>query len=253
MVRDGVVRNCEHVRESWCSGLSDRSSRGIGRGGAGKVDNTTQGTDDVRISVQPPTPVASPEPDTSGNGQGSAEHNSRYADTDHEGRLVKPKALQPVPTILRPGPVKADDGVRRRRSANVKVLESVPTILRPGRAARTKEATRKAIESGASPPSKHARKTRTTAEDGPHLSTSASSPADTSLVDRERSVQSLAKPDALMQNWKKWSESWEKSLTRVNSGAKNSYSATKPHCGPDALMQEWREWSMRWEQSVTSR
>ena len=252
MVRDGIVRNCEHMRESWCSVLSNRS-REVGRGGGGKSKDAAQGADDVRISVQPPTPVASPEPDTSGEGQEAAGRDSRDADRVDEGRLVKPKALQPVPTILRPGHVRAEADGRRRRSANVKVLESVPTILRPGRTARTEEATRKAVGSGVSPPSKHPRKTRTTADDGPHLSIQASSPADTGLVDNESIDQPSAKPDALMQDWKKWSESWEKSVTRVKSGTKNNHSATKPHCDPDALMQEWREWSVRWERSVTSR
>ena len=253
MVRDGVVRNCEHMRESWCSVLSN-GSRGIGRGGAGKSKDAMPGTDDVRISVQPPTPAASPEPDTSGKAQGSAERGSRDADTVDEGRLIKPQALQPVPTILRPGHVRAEASVRRRRSvANEKVLESVPTILRPGRAARTKGVTTKAVGSGASPPFKHPRKTRTTADDGPHLSTQASSLMDTGLVDSESTDQPLAKPDALMHNWKKWSESWEESVARVNSGANNNHSTTKPHCDSDALMQEWREWSVRWERLVTSR
>ena len=251
-MRDGVVRNCEHMRESWCSGLSNRS-REVGRGGGGKSRDAKQGRDDVRISVQPPTPVASPEPDTNGEGQRAAERDSRDVDTVDEGRLVKSKVLQPVPTVLRPGHVRAEAGGRRRRSGNVKVLESVPTILRPGRTARAEEATRKAVGSGVPPPSKQSRKPRTTADDGPHLSIHASSPADTGLVDNESIDQPFAKPDALMQNWKKWSESWEKSVTRVNSAAKNSHSATKPHCDPDALMQEWREWSVTWERFVTSR
>ena len=253
MVRDGVVRNCEHMRESWCSVLSNGSRR-ISRGGAGKFKDAAPGTEDVRISVQPPTPVADLEPQMSRNGQGSVERGSRDADTVNEGRHIEPQALQPVPTVLRPGHVKADAGVRRRRSAaNGKVLESVPTILRPGRAARSQEFTRKAFGPGASPPSKQPRETRTTADDGPHLSTLASSRADTGLVDSERTVQPLAKPDALMQNWKKWSESWEESVARVNSRANNNHSTTKPHCDPDALMQDWREWSVRWERLVTSR
>ena len=250
MVRDGVVRNCKHMRESWCSLLSNRS-REIGREGVG--EDAEQGKKDVRISVQPPTPVASPELDTAVNCQETAERDSRDLDTINEGRVMKSKPLQPVPTVLRPGHLRAEAGARRRRSANVKVLESVPTILRPGRAARPKGVTRKAIGSGASPPSKHPLETRTAADDGPYVSTQASSLADTGSVDSENTDQPLARPDALMQDWKKWSESWEKSVSRVNSAAKINHSVTKPHCDPDALMQEWREWSERWERSVTSR
>lgn len=197
----------------------------MGKGGVGKAEDAEQGRrDDVRISVQPPTPVADLEPETSGKSRGSAEHGSRDADAGDEGRLVDAKALQPV-----------------------------PTILRPGRAAGTKEVTRKAVGSGVSPPSQHPRETRTTADDGRHLSTQASSLADTGSVESEITVQPLVKPDALMQNWNKWSESWEKSVSQVNPGAKHSHSATKPHCDPNALMQEWREWSVGWERALTSR
>lgn len=252
MVRDGVVRNCEHMRESWCSGLSNRSGE-VGRGGVGMSEDAEEGREDVRISVQPPTPVASPELDTRGNGQETVECDSRDPDRVDEGRVMEAETLQPVPTILRPGRVRAEIGVRRRRSSNVKVLESVPTILRPGPAARTREVTRKAIGSGASSPSRYPMETRITADDGLRLHTKASNPADTDSVDGEDTDQSLAEPDALMQSWKAWSESWEKSVARVNSGAKKSHSATTPHCDADALMQEWREWSVRWERSVRSR
>ena len=252
MVRDGVLRNCEHTRDSWCSLLSDRS-REIGRGSAGKSNDAAQGGGDVMVSVQPPTRVASPEPETSGKAHETAERDSRDADTVDEGRRVEPQALQAIPTILRPGHVRAEAGVGRRRSVNVKVLESVPTILRPGLAARIKEVTRKAVGSGASLPSKHPRKTGTTTDDGTHLSTKAPNPSDTGLVDSESTDQTFANPDALMQEWKKWSESWETSVARVNSAAKHNQSVTRPHCDPDALMQKWREWSVSWERSVTGR
>ena len=223
----------------------------MGRGGFGKAEDAEQGRrDDVRISVQPPTPVADLEPETVG---GSAEHGSRDTNAGDEGGLAKAKALQPVPTVLRPGQGRAEAGVRRRRSANVQVLESVPTILRPGRAAGTKEVTRKAVGSGLSSSSKNPWERRITADDGRHLSTQASSLADTGSAESEITVQPLTKPDALMQNWNKWSESWEKSVNRVNPGAKTSHSATKPHCDPNALMQEWREWSVAWERALTSR
>ena len=262
------MRNCEHQRGSWCSAFSNKNKDGgreVGRRPSG------QRMSDVRISVQPPTPVASPEPDTRGEDDGAAGFDSTDTESVEERRLVQAKVLQPVPTILRPGHSRDEIGVTRTRSEKTKARERIPTILRPGRVAEdrgteTKEFNRKAVGSGTSFPSKQSRRSSGTANVGADASLQArnavrkthprhqrTTGVKCGSVDSKSTDQPLINPDALMQNWQNWSEGWESSVTRVNSRENKSRSIDRPHYDPDALMQEWREWSVRWERSVRSR
>lgn len=239
VVRNGVVRNCAHQRGSWSSIISSRS-REV-RGGAARNSNV-QAMDDVRISVQPPTLGSSSEPGTRGKGHGSAGIPSGGMAGSEEEWSRKQKVREAVPAILRPGYV-ADERDARTISSTGKVVRSdrsLPSGV-PDRVSGTdEEGTDLSICAG-----KAAQKTR--------LCLQEETVADSGSVDGESTNKRLRNPDALMRNWKDWSESWEKSVTRVKSRANNTGDTDRAHCDPDALMREWREWSTKWERLVTSR
>lgn len=239
VVRNGVVRNCAHQRGSWSSVMSSRSKE---IHGAAARNLSAQGRDDVRISIQPPTPGSSPEPDTRGKDRGLAGIPSEDMAGSEEEWSRKQKVREVVPAILRPGYV-ADE-----------------------RDARTICPTEEMVTSDTSSPSEILDREGATDEEGADLSLCAvkaarkthlrrqkETVADFGSVDSDSTNHALRSPDALMQNWKYWSESWEKSVTQVNSKANNTGDTDRTHCDPDALMQEWREWSTKWERLVTSR
>ena len=274
VVRNGVMRNCAHQRESWSS-VSNNSWK-IGREAARRP--SSQVTNDVRISIQPPTPESSPEPDIWGNLHRSVGSHSRDAVVVKERRPARPEMREPIPAILRPGYISDD------------------------RDDRTIERTEEAVRLAALVPPKRLRRTSVTVNEDADLFLSAGNTAketrlhlqrkpraDSGSDYRESTDQQLCDTEALMQDWRDWSARWERSVTRPNTrrtnaalhndsdlsrsagnaartthvhrqriprtgqGVDNSGSTDQPHCNSEALMREWREWSEIWEMSLCRR
>ena len=274
VVRNGVVRNCAHQRESWSS-VSNNSWK-IGREAARRP--SAQVANDVHISIQPPTPESSPEPDIRGKLHRSVGPHSRDAAVVKERRAARPEKREPIPAILRPGYVANDSDDR--------------TIERTG----------EAVKLGTSVPPKRPRRTSVTVNDDADLFLSAGNTAkgtrlhlqrkpraDSGSDYRESTDQQLCDTEALMQDWRDWSARWESSVTRANPrrtnvalhnvsvlsrsagnaartthlyrqriprtdyGVDNSGSTDQSHCNSEALMRKWREWSETWEMSLCRR
>lgn len=242
-MKDGVVRNCAHQRGSLSSSISSRS-REV-HGGAAR-EPSAQGRDDVRISVQPPTPESSPKPDTRGDGHGSADIPLGDMTGSKKEWSRKHKVREGVPAILRPGYV-ADERDARTINPSEEVVRSETSF--PSEIPDRVSATDQEVADLSLCAGEAAQKTR--------LSRQKETMVESGSVEGDSTNQPLYNPDALMQNWKNWSESWEKSVTRVNSRvnsrANNTGDTDRTYCDPDALMQEWRDWSKRWERLVTSR
>ena len=274
VVRNGVVRNCAHQRESWSS-VSNNSWK-IGREAAKR--SSAQIANDVRISVQPPTPESSPGSDTQVKFDGPAGLGSRNVIPVKERRPARPEMREPIPAILRPGYVAND------------------------RDDRTIERTGEAVKLGTSVPPKRPRRTSVAVNDDADLFLSAGNTAketrlhlqrkpraDSGSDYRESADRQLCDTEALMQDWRDWSARWERSVTpanprrtkvalhndsdlsrsagnaartthlyrqrilRTDYGVDNSDSTDQSHCNSEALMRKWREWSEKWEMSLCRR
>ena len=269
------MRNCAHqVRDSWSS-VSNHSWK-IGREAARRP--SAQGTSYVHISVQPPTPESSPEPDIRGKFHGLAGLGSRNAVRVKERRPARPERRDSIPAILRPGYVAND------------------------RDDRPMERTGGAMRSGTPVPPKRPRRTSATFNADANLFLSAGNAAKETRLQhpklpradagsdvRNGTDQHLCDTEALMQDWRDWSVRWEQSVTRANPqrnsvtlnndsdvslgagiaartthvhrqripradyGVDNSGSTDQFHCNSEALMQEWSDWSERWEMSLCRR
>lgn len=219
--------------------MSSRS-REVRGGAVRKI--SAQGKDDVRISVQSPTPGSSPEPDISGKGHGSAGAPSGDMAGSEEEWSGERKLQEGIPAILRPGYV-ADERDARAIKPTEEVVRSDTSFSSeiPDRMSATDtDGADLSLCAG-----KAAKKTRVYCQEPTAV--------DAGSVDSVSTSQLHCNPDALMDDWRMWSEGWEKCVTRVNSRANRTSDNDRSHCDPDALMQEWREWSTKWERLVTSR
>ena len=232
------MRNCRHQRDS-SSTMSKESEKRRQEAAGTAIGPATNG---VRINIQPPSPESSPELDTRETSPRSAGLHSRTTAVGRERRSAKSKVPEPVPAILRPGFVPVDDCGAR-------------TIDRPG----------EAVTPHTSIPSRYPRRTSDTDKIGAETFLDGGDAAEESRLllqgtsranydsdGSDSTDQPLCNPDALMQNWREWSERWEMLVARPNSDADKSDSNSQSHCDPEAVMRDWRAWSERWERLVTN-
>ncbi len=269
VVKNGVIRNCRHQRDS-SSTISIKDSRERGRGSAGQ--SSPQATNNVRISVQPPTPTSSPEPITRGKPHRS--DSLRLKDTLAGPEMLSKKFenREPVPAVLRPG--YRDDHQAGRTGdcigETVHPNRSVPSILRPGhviqnRDARTTEITGETMKSNNSVPFGYLGPAAASDSDEADLSLRAGDAAEGTRLNRPKVAransdsddddstdQFHSSPEDLMQEWREWSESWEQLISEARPSVSNSGNTDRANCDTEFLMQEWREWSERWERSLRS-
>ena len=255
VVRDGVVRNCAHKRDS-AAGLSERSARAVavvvGKGGKrkGSRSSTLASVENqVRISVQPPTPTGSESPglDSRRRSRGSL-GGVCLADTTATGaprrRSVKVQRRESVPAILRPGYVIDDRGVwRLAHEGRVMNSKAYPSrIPRPSAAVERDAGVDLSIRAG-------------DAVQGSRLHRPNAIRRKPSPDDDDGSSFGRARRDseALMQDWGEWSERWRNLVTGEKNDVDDSGSTDRVLCDADFLMQEWREWSERWERSLRRR
>ena len=235
VVRNGVVRNCPHYRDS-TSILSNESDR-IRPGASSR--SSTQLSNQVLVSVQPPTPRSSLERDSRRKSHRSAGVYSTDTAVGQKRRSVKLQRRKSFPAILRPGYVVDHRGVWNR--------------------AHDEEA----MTSSAYPP-KSPRSSIATADDGEDLSIRAGDAVRGDRLHRQTPIrkkpgldddrsgagQSPCISEAILQDWAEWSEKWEHLVTGAEFDADDSGSIDRFLCDPDSLMREWREWSERWERSL---
>ena len=186
----------------------------------------------------------------------------------HETSALTPKKPVSVPTVLRPamnpkhtvvGQGNRDVSLKRRGSTRV------PVILRPGyganRGAQIIELNGETMRPGTSLAPKDKSPHAVNAKDGVDLSFSASragrenrqyeklaTEAILNLDESHRIDPIICNSDAVMQDWREWSERWEMSLTGTTRVENDS--VDKAIQESESLLQEWRGWSERWEQSV---
>ncbi len=267
-----MIRNCRHQRDS-SSSISIKDSRERGQGSAGQ--SSPQAISNVRISVQPPTPRSSPEPSTRGKSHRSDSLRSKDTVTGPEIRSKNFENREPVPAILRSGC--RDDHQSGRVGEfigeTIRPNRSVPSILRPGHVAQNRDAriieiTGETMKSNTSVPFGHLASAAADDSDEADLSLRAGDAAKGTRVHRQKVTRANSDSDDgdstdqppcahedLMQEWREWSESWEKLVSEPRpsvSNSGNSGNTDQPDCNTESLMQEWREWSERWEQSLRS-
>ena len=269
VVKNGAIRNCRHQRDS-SSTISIKDSRERGRGSAGQ--SSPQATNNVRISVQPPTPTSSPEPITRGKSHRSDSVRLKDTVAVPEIRSKEFENRRPVPAILRPG--YRDDHQSGRTGEYigeaVRPNRSVPSVLRPGhvvqnRDARTTETAGEIIKSSTSNPFGHLSPAAADDSDEADLSLRAGDAAKGTRLHRQKVARTNSVSDDgdstdqppwshedLMQEWREWSESWEKLVSEARPSVSKSGNIDQPDCETEFLMQEWREWSERWERSLRS-
>ena len=238
VVRNGVVQNCRHQRDS--SSTMSKESEKRRQEAAGTAMGPA--TNAVRINIQPPSPESNPELGTREKFPRSAGLHPRNTAVGGERQSAKPRVPEPVPAILRPGYVPVDEGGAR-------------TIERPGEAVRPHTPVT----------SRHPRRDSATAKidaemilhggdaaGESRLLLQGTSRANYDSDGSENTDQPLCNPDVLMQNWREWSERWERLVAQPNSDVDKSGSISQSHCDSETVMQDWRAWSERWERLVIS-
>ena len=183
----------------------------------------------------------------------------------HKSQPTKLRVLAPVPSVLRPGLV-----ARRSQSKKLKALAPVPSVLRPGYAIGEKNGSipqhsGQAEILSTSIPSEHPKPgtpvTNESAEVFPHASESAKEDQillnemtqEISDSDGHESIdESRCDLEALMQNWREWSEGWKQSMAPASADMDDCRISDEPPCDPEVLMGEWRQWSESWERDLMS-
>ena len=237
-MKNGVVRNCAHLRDSASSGLSDRSGRII-RPGAGSRSSTPASSNQVQINIQPPTPTSSPELDSRRKSYRTASVHSTDTVVGSKRQSVKLRRRETLPAILRSGYV-VDHRGDWTVAHNGGVIRS--SVYLP----------RSSLPSTA------------IADIGVDLSIRAGDAVQGSRLhcqnairknpssddDRSSSRQTAGISEAIMQDWGEWSVKWGNLVTGAGSDRDNSGRTDRLLCDSDSLMREWREWSENWERSL---
>ena len=243
VVRNGILRNCGHQRNSSSSLLE--ISRKTGREAADESGSLA--TNGMLITVGSPAPGTSPELDAGGQFEDLALSHSENAFAGQYGRSTRSE------------PQESDIAVPRLDHTRpaLRSSASVTSNSRHPATATANETADLALSVGSIARGERLYSNNVAREDlGCHEDTMAETE---NSAQNDNADQPPCDSETLMQDWLEWSEKLKASLSCdedviAETGISvDSDAAGRPHCDPDALMRDWREWSERWERLVKSR